>query len=203
DGLPDASGPPPVKIVDRIDADDYIVDKLVYQSFPGYYVAALLYLPKNLAGRIPAILSPCGHSTVGKAEPAYQTLHLNLVKRGYAVLTYDPVGQGERSQFWDAARGRSKYNLTCGEHAVLGNPLYLLGTSLARYRIWDGMRGIDYLTSLPQVDPGHIGCIGNSGGGTLTAYISALDPRVLVAVPSCYITTLPRRMGNRIEMDPA
>jgi dienelactone hydrolase len=203
DGLPEASGPPLVKIVDRIDADDYTVDKLVYESLPGYYVPALFYLPKYASGRIPAILSPCGHSTVGKAEPAYQTLHLNLVKRGYAVLTYDPVGQGERSQFWDVARGRSKFNLTCGEHAVLGNPLYLLGTSLARYRIWDGMRAIDYLTSLPQVDPGHIGCIGNSGGGTLTAYISALDPRVLIAVPSCYITTLPRRMGNRIEMDPA
>jgi dienelactone hydrolase len=203
DGLPEASGPPPVKIVDRIDADDYTVDKLVYESFPGYYVPGLLYLPKDAAGRISAILSPCGHSTVGKAEPAYQMLHLNLAKRGYAVLTYDPVGQGERSQFWDAARGRSKYNLSCGEHAVLGNPLYLLGTSLARYRIWDGVRGIDYLTSLPQVDSGRIGCIGNSGGGTLTAYISALDPRVLVAVPSCYITTLPRRMGNRIEMDPA
>src|SRR5262249_2978563 len=123
DGLPEASGPPPVKIVDRIDADDYAVDKLVYESFPGYYWPALLYLPKNAAGRIPAILSPCGHSTVGKAEPAYQMLHLNLAKRGYAVLTYDPVGQGERSQFWDTARGRSKYNLTCGEHAVLGNPL--------------------------------------------------------------------------------
>jgi hypothetical protein len=64
------------------------------------------------------------------------------------------------------------------------------------------MRGIDYLTSLSQIDPKRIGCIGNSGGGTLTAYISALDPRVLVAVPSCYITTLPCRMRNRIEKDP-
>jgi cephalosporin-C deacetylase-like acetyl esterase len=202
DGLPAASGPPPVQLVDRIDANDYTVDKLVYESFPGYFVPALLYLPKNAADSIPAILSPCGHSSVGKADATYQTLHINLAKRGYAVLTYDPVGQGERSQFWDAVRGRSKFNLSCGEHAVLGNPLYLLGTSLARYRIWDGMRGIDYLTSLAQVDPQRIGCIGNSGGGTLTAYISALDPRVLVAIPSCYITTLPRRMGNRIEKDP-
>src|SRR5262245_14234987 len=69
DGLPEAAGTRPVKIVDRIDADDYTVDKFVYESFPGYYVPGLLYLPKNAAGRIPAILSPCGHSTVGKAEP--------------------------------------------------------------------------------------------------------------------------------------
>ena len=99
-------------------------------------------------------------------------------------------------------KGRSRFNLSCGEHAVLGNPLYLLGTNLARYRIWDGMRGLDYLTSLPEVDPTQIGCVGNSGGGTLTAYIAALDPRVSVAAICCYITTLRRRMGNRIQEDP-
>lgn len=202
DGLPEAAEPPRVKKTGRIDADDYTIDKLVYESFPGYFVSALLYLPKKRDGAIPGILSPCGHSTVGKAEGTYQTLHINLAKRGHAVLTYDPVGQGERSQFWDNERGRSRFNLSCGEHAVLGNPLYLLGMSLARYRIWDGIRGIDYLASLPEVNSKRIGCIGNSGGGTLTAYVSALDPRVLVAVPSCYITTLPRRMGNRIEKDP-
>jgi dienelactone hydrolase len=201
-GLPEAPGPPPVQKTGRIEADDYTVDKLVYESLPGYFVSALFYLPKVRDGAVPGILGPCGHAAVGKAHATYQALHVNLVKRGYAVLTYDPVGQGERSQFWDREKGRSKFNLMCGEHAVLGNPLYLLGTSLARYMVWDGMRGIDYLCSLPEVDPKRIGCVGNSGGGTLTAYVSALDPRVLVAVPSCYITTLPRRMGNRIEEDP-
>jgi dienelactone hydrolase len=202
DGLPEAADPPPVKITGRIEADDYTIDKLVYESLPGYFVSALLYLPNKRDSKIPGVLSPCGHSTVGKAEPTYQTLHVNLAKRGYAVLTYDPVGQGERSQFWDKDRGRSRFNLSCGEHAVLGNPLYLLGTSLARYRIWDGMRGLDYLAALPEVDPKRLGCVGNSGGGTLTAYIAALDPRVLAAAPCCYLTTLPRRMGNRIETDP-
>jgi len=202
DGLPKAEGPPPARIVGRIEGDGYTIDKLVYQSFPDYHVPALLYLPAKVEGKIPAVLSPCGHSTTGKAADSYQILHINLAKRGYAVLSYDPVGQGERSQYWDADRKRSKYNLTCGEHAVLGNPLYLLGTSLAKFRIWDGIRGIDYLASLPQINPARIGCAGNSGGGTLSAYISALDPRVHAAVISCYITTLPRRMANRIEADP-
>jgi dienelactone hydrolase len=201
DGLPKAAEPPRITKVGQIDGDDYTIDKLVYESLPGYFVSALHYLPKKREGAIPVILSPCGHSAVGKAHPTYQTLHINLAKRGYAVLTYDPVGQAERSQFWDKEKGKSKFNLTCGEHAVLGNPLYLLGTSLARYMIWDGMRGIDYLCSLPEVDSKKIGCVGNSGGGTLTSYISALDPRVQVAIPGCYITTLPRRMGNRIEKD--
>lgn len=201
-GLPQSKGVPPAKALGTIDADDYVIEKLVFESAPGYFVSALLYKPRKIAGRLPGIISPCGHSAVGKAAVTYQTLHINLVKRGYIVLTYDPVGQGERSQFWDAPNKRSRFNLTCGEHAVLGNPLYLLGTNLARYRIADGMRAMDYLTSRPEVDAGRIGCVGNSGGGTLTAYIAALDPRVKAAVIGCYITTLPRRMGNRIQADP-
>jgi dienelactone hydrolase len=186
----------------RIRADGYDVEKLIFESYPGYFVSALLYTPRGKEAARPGILSPCGHSAVGKAADPYQILHVNLARRGHVVLTYDPVGQGERSQFWDADRGRSRFNLACGEHAVLGNPLYLLGTNLARYRIWDGMRGIDYLASLPQVDAKRIGCVGNSGGGALTAYIAALDPRVHAASICCYLTALPRRMSNRIEADP-
>jgi cephalosporin-C deacetylase-like acetyl esterase len=204
DGFPEKTGtPPPVQKMGTIEADDYVVEKLAYESFSGYFVPALLYKPRRITSPRPGVLSPCGHSTNGKAASAYQILHINLAKRGYVVLTHDPVGQGERSQFWDAGRGRSRINLSCGEHAVLGNPLYLLGTSLARYRIWDGMRGLDYLTSRAEVDPKRIGCVGNSGGGTLTAYIAALDPRVTVAAIGCYITTLRRRMGNRIQEDPS
>ena len=201
-GLPQWSEVPPAHHVGRIDADDYTIDKLTFESFPGYFVPALLYKPKRVEQPCPGVISPCGHSQEGKAAGTYQMLHINLAKRGYVVLTYDPVGQGERSQFWDAAKGKSRFNLTCGEHAVLGNPLYLLGSSLATYRIWDGMRAIDLLASLPEVDPQRIGCVGNSGGGTLTAYIAALDPRVACAAICCYITTLPRRMANRIEADP-
>jgi dienelactone hydrolase len=202
DGLPTADGPPPSRTLGRIEGDGYVVEKLAFESVPGYYVTALLYRPERLDAPAPGIVSPCGHSTVGKAAGPYQILHANLARRGYAVLTYDPVGQGERSQFWDAGRGRSRFNLTCGEHAVLGNPLYLLGTSLARYRIRDGVRALDLLATLPGVDPSRIGCVGNSGGGTLTAYLAALDRRIRVAVIGCYITTLPRRMANRIEADP-
>jgi dienelactone hydrolase len=119
----------------------------------------------------------------------------------HRLLSHDPVGQGERSQFCDPAKGTSRFNLVCGEHAVLGNPMYL-GVNLARYRIWDGIRALDYLASRPEVNVGRIGCVGNSGGGTLTAYISALDARVQAAAIGCYITTLPQRMATRIQTDP-
>jgi dienelactone hydrolase/pimeloyl-ACP methyl ester carboxylesterase len=201
-GLPVIDGPPPVKKTGWIEAEDYVIEKLVFESFPGYYVSALLYKPKRISRPLPGILSPCGHSMNGKADGTYQILHANLARRGFVVLTYDPVGQAERSQFWDAQESASRFNLGCGEHAVLGNPLYLLGSSLARFRIWDGMRSLDYLASLPEVDAKKLGCVGVSGGGTLTAYISALDSRVVAAAPCCYITTLPRRMANRIQVDP-
>jgi dienelactone hydrolase len=201
--LPEPGGIPPARITGTIDAGDHVVEKLVFESFPGYFVSALLYRPSKVVSPLPAVLSPCGHSTIGKAEATYQILHINLVKRGYIVLTYDPVGQGERSQFWDTEKGRSRFDLSCGEHAVLGNPLYLISSSLARYRIWDGLRALDYLTARPEVDAKRVGCVGNSGGGTLTAYIAALDPRVATAAICCYITSLRRRMGNRIQQDPS
>ena len=203
-GLPErVDKVPPATITGRIEGEDYVVEKLAFESFPSYFVPALLYRPKGIDRPAPGVLSPCGHSEIGKAAGPYQILHINLARRGYVVLTYDPVGQGERSQFWDIAKGRTRFDLGCGEHAVIGNALYLLGSSLARFRIWDGMRGIDYLASRPEVDAKRIGCVGNSGGGTLTAYITALDPRVAAAAICCYITTLPRRMGNRIQEDPS
>ncbi len=134
-GLPGPQGPPPARTTGRIEGDGYVIEKLTFESFPGYHVPALLYRPERGGPAAPGVLSPCGHSTVGKADATYQVLHVNLARSGYVVLTYDPVGQGERSQFWDATRGRSRFDLACGEHCVLGNPLYLLGSSLARYRI--------------------------------------------------------------------
>src|SRR5262245_49348783 len=95
-GLPTSNLPPPVNTTRGIEADDYSVEKLVFESFPGYFVPALLYRPKMGGGAHSAVLSPCGHSAVGKAADTYQILHVNLARRGFIVLTYDPVGQGER-----------------------------------------------------------------------------------------------------------
>lgn len=202
-GLPTERNVLNIKLTGEFEEKNYIVRKIVFESLPGYFVPAVVYLPKAGRGPFPGIISPCGHSRNGKAHGEYQILHANLASRGFVVLCYDPVGQGERSQFWDSGKKQSKYNLGCGEHAVLGSALELLGMSLARYRIWDGMRAIDALGTFPEVDPARIGCVGNSGGGTLTSYLTALDERVKAAAIGCYITTLPRRMGNRIQMDPS
>ena len=117
------------------------------------------------------------------------------------VISWDPVGQGERSQFWDTKSGKSRYNRICAEHAIMGNLAYLAGTNLARWEIWDGLRAFDYLLTRPEVDPDRINITGTSGGGFQAIHIAALEPRIKVAAPSCYITALPMRVHNRIFQD--
>lgn len=189
------------RVVGKLDRGDYLVEKVIYESRPRFFVTANLYLPKGLKERVPGILFPCGHTETGKAADLYQMGCIGLARKGYVVLNYDPLGQGERLQIVDPQTNKSRVGVGTTEHYYLGNPCFLLGTNLAMYRTWDGIRGIDYLQSRPEVDPEKIGCVGNSGGGTLTTYISAVDRRVRVAVPSCYITTLYHRLKSRIVAD--
>lgn len=199
-GLPSEKTPLHPQITGSIQMDGFRIEKLIFESLPGLYVTALVYVPEDGAQKHPAILVPVGHATDGKDH--YQALCQRLVHHGYVVICWDPPGQAERSQFWDAKAGKSRYNLICAEHAVLGNLAYLAGTNLARWEIWDGIRSADYLISRPDVDSERISITGTSGGGFQAAVIAALDPRIKVAVPSCYITALPMRMFNRIFKDP-
>ncbi len=203
-GLPTVRTPLHPRIVANIPMNGFHVEKLIFESLPGVYVTALLYVPDDNDGpatkRHPAILVAAGHATDGKAH--YQTLCQRLVQRGYVVIAWDPVGQAERSQFWDAKKGKSRYNLICAEHAVLGNLAYLAGTNLARWEIWDGLRAFDYLLTRHEVDAERINITGTSGGGFQAMHIAALEPGIKVAAISCYITSLPMRIHNRIFKDP-
>jgi hypothetical protein len=201
-GLPTTKTPLRARVTGTVPMEGYRIEKIVFESLPGLAVTALLYVPDGPPGPRPAVLVPCGHSPLGKAYPKYQEIAGRLARRGYVVLCWDPVGQGERSQFWDEARGRSRYNLVCGEHAVLGNLATLAGASLARWEVWDGMRALDYLLTRPEVDPSRLAITGTSGGGFQSTWIGALDERIGVVAPSCFPTTLPMRMANRIFEDP-
>lgn len=202
-GLPHVRTPLNARVVGEVVRDGYVVRKVIFESLPEFYVTANLYVPTLGKAPYPAILSPCGHSENGKAYEVYQHLYIGLVKRGYVVLTYDPQGQGERIQYWDFLSHRRQFDFN--QHGMAGIQEYLLGQNLARYFIWDGMRALDYLASLPEVDAARIGVTGSSGGGTLTTYITMLDPRVKVASIVTFITSIPKKIENRIndaESDP-
>jgi len=198
-GLPTEKTSLHAEITGTVSSAGFHIEKLIYQSLPGLYVTALVYVPENGEKLHPAILVPAGHSADGKNH--YQALCERLALRGYLVISWDPVGQGERSQFWDAKAKRSRYNLICGEHAVMGNLAYLAGANLARWEAWDGVRAVDYLLTRADVDGSRINITGTSGGGFQAALIGALDERIKVIIPSCYITALPMRVENRIFAD--
>lgn len=194
-GLPERTPLNP-RITGTIEREDYRIEKVVFESQPKFFVTANLYLPKSGAGPYPGILFPLGHEEGGKSNPAWQYMLVSLAKKGYVALAWDPLGQGERVQLWDEDFRTSKVVRSTTEHTVLGTQTLLAGDSVARYTVWDGMRALDYLLSRPEVDKTRIGCTGNSGGGTHTAYLSALDDRIHVAAPSCFITSWRRLLES-------
>jgi len=174
--------------------DGFTVEKLYFESRPGYYVTAALFLPNIKKGKLPAILYCCGHTNNG--FKGYQRAILNFVKKGFIVLAFDPVGQGERIQYFDA-EGKQIFE-PCFEHSYPGTQSFVSGLPPANYFIWDGIRAVDYLICRKEVDAARIGITGRSGGGTQTAYIAAMDDRIVAAAPECYITSfdkLLRSMG--------
>jgi cephalosporin-C deacetylase-like acetyl esterase len=160
----------------------YRVENVMFESRPNFLVTGNLYVPTMGTGPFPALISPCGHYGDARMNPEYQSAYLNLVKNGFVVLAYDPIGQGERRQYWNPHTGETEVGGPTTEHSMPGQLLLMMGEDLTHYRIWDGMRAIDYLLTRPEVDGARIGCAGHSGGGTLTLFISALDERVKCAV---------------------
>jgi len=167
----------------RLEREDYIIEKLIFESRPGFYVTANLYIPKNRDFPVPAVLCPLGHWHKGKAEPEIQARMIGLAKKGYAALTFDPIGQGERLQYFDEEAGKSIVGGAVEEHTMCGNQCFLTGTNLALYMIWDCIRALDYLYELEEVDEMRLACTGASGGGTLTMYLVPLENRISVSVP--------------------
>jgi dienelactone hydrolase len=167
-----------------IERDDYVVEKLHFQSLPGLYVTGNLYRPRNAAGRLPAVLYVCGHAQVvtnGVScgnKAAYQHHGIWFARHGYVCLLIDTLQLGEimgdhhgtyrLDQWWWNSRGYTP----------------------AGVEAWNGVRAIDYLQSRPDVDPDRIGMTGRSGGGSYTWTTAAIDERVRVAAPVAGITDL-------------
>jgi dienelactone hydrolase len=169
----------------------YRVERVLFESRPNHHVTGLLYLPDAKAP-VPGVLVPCGHTANGKAGESYQRVCILLARNGLAAFCYDPIGQGERVQKLDSEGKPAIRQGSTTEHTLAGIGAILVGRQAASYRVWDGFRALDYLAGRPEIDPARLGCTGNSGGGTLTSYLMALDDRIAVAAPSCYISSLER-----------
>src|SRR5262245_60075756 len=185
-GLPDYNGPLNARVTGRIERPRYVIEKVIFESLPRFWVTANLYRPAS-PGKYPGVLLPLGHWEEGK--PAMQRMAINLALKGFVALAYDPIGQGERQQAYDRRLGESLGAWATEQHFLVGGQCLLAGESFARYRIWDAKRALDYLLSRPEVESEKIGCTGCSGGGTVTTYIAALDARIKVAAPACYMNS--------------
>lgn len=184
------------RVVKQIETKRYLIDNVIFESRPGFEVTANFYRLKDIKGKVPGVLLVLGHDNDGKF--CYQDVGQRLAMSGYAVLIVDPIGQGERKQFDGKTDGVEG---CCAEHNMLGKKLQLLGENFSMWRLWDALRGMDYLLTRPEVDPNHVGVTGCSGGGTLTSYVTAFEPRLTMAAPCCYITTMLHNLENELPTD--
>jgi len=182
-GLPDYKGPLNARITGQLTNDSYTIEKVIYESLPGFFITANLYRP-NRPGRYPAVLLQSGHTQEGK--PENQRLAANLAMKGFVVLCFDPIGQGERVQTNSRQLDAPLAGWSVPEHIQMGAQAQLIGEGLSRYFIWDARRSLDYLASRPDVDASRLGAAGCSGGGALTTFLGGLDPRLKVVIPACY-----------------
>src|ERR1051326_1530250 len=180
-GLPDRNPLEPAT-AGSFARDGYRVENVMFQSRPNFWVTGNLYIPAIGPGPFPGIISPCGHYDDARMNPEYQCAYIDLALAGFVVLAYDPVGQGDCRQYWNPTAKATEVGGPTPEHSMAGQLLLLMGEDLTHYRVWDGMRAIDYLLTRAEVDPKRIGCAGHSGGGTLTRFIAAIDTRVQCVV---------------------
>ncbi|MBQ9336639.1 MAG: acetylxylan esterase [Lentisphaeria bacterium] len=180
------------QVTGQISTEKLLIDKVLFQSRPGYYVSALFYRPKSAAKKLPGVLFLCGHSAEGKHSATYQRVPQSLALRGFGVLAVDPYGQGERREHGGGA---------AAEHNRFGQRLALLGEFFGTWRLHDALTALEYLKSRPEIDPARLGVTGCSGGGTMTSYVNAFSPDLIMAAPVCSMTRLTSNLENEIAAD--
>ena len=189
------------RITGVIEHPKFTIEKVVFESRPDFLVTASLYVPKELRGPAPAILGNCGHDRTGKGSEENQAYSQEMAQCGYVVLTFDPLAQGERDQHLTLPQGHVLRTNCALAHTVMGQQLQLSGEFFGAWMAWDGMRALDYLLSRPEVDPARVAVTGNSGGGCLTTWLWALERRIGMAAPSCWVNSFLAVIENEVGGD--
>ena len=188
------------RVTGRLKRADHVVEKVIYESRPGFLVTANLYVPRGGPAKHPIVVVSCGHAQNGKAHGYDQGAGQDFSRLGYLTMVYDPISQGERYQY-PVHEGARWPRWSVEDHNMLGNQMSLLGEFSGVWFAWDGMRAIDYLVSRPDADGSRVGVIGYSGGGMCTTYLAAFDDRVTMAAPSCWVSTWLHNLENELRSD--
>ncbi len=158
----------------KISKESYSIEKVYFESYPGFLVTGNLYRPGGKQGPFPGILAPHGHWTYGRLEnqplSSVPGRCINMARQGYVVFSYDMLGYNDSRQIKDHRREMDR---------VFG----LWGIGYLGLQLWNSIRSVDFLESLPDVDQSRIGCTGASGGGTQTFLLTAVDDRIKVSAP--------------------
>jgi dienelactone hydrolase len=178
--LPDRA-PLNLRTTGALDRPAYRIEKLVYESRPGLFVTANLYVPKAGAPPYPGVLFHMGHATDGKSSALYQRCCQGLAQLGYVVLAFDPMGQGERTNYPRPGGWLTRLSSADAEHTVPGRQMLLTGETATGMQLWDAIRSLDVLAADPRVDPKRLASTGQSGGATLTMMLAAADDRLAAA----------------------
>ena len=196
-GLPDVKTPLNAKVGPVVRCDGFTLQNVLFESQPGVYVVGHLFLPDAAKFKPPysCVMMPMGHSDDGILNLRYATHAAMTARAGLAVFSWDPIGQGERRQI--DRRFEAQYSECAREHSSLGARGWLVGWNFARFRIWDAIRAVDYVLTRKEIDGGRLGVMGTSGGGTMSAYMQALDERITVAFPNCFISSIRAVFGER------
>jgi len=166
----------------RVEMKGYSVRNIAFQTRPGVYATANLYVP-NGKGPFPAVIFMLGHWEIGKIEEMHvQPVGHSLASNGYVCLCIDPWGSGERTTIHGILEDH-------GDNNNLGSSLMNIGESHLGIELSDNIRGVDLLCSLPYVDARHVGATGASGGGNQTMWLTAMDERIKAAVPVVSVGT--------------
>ncbi|MBI2685444.1 MAG: acetylxylan esterase [Acidobacteria bacterium] len=176
------------RITGTLERATYRIDKVVFESRPGLHVTGNLYVPSRPRRAMAAILVQMGHAPQGKAYPSYQRLCQGLAKLGFVAFGFDPMGQGERIYYPDSTGKRTRTGSVDDEHSTAGRQMLLTGDTASRLQTWDAVRALDYLHTLPFIDRARIGTTGQSGGGTDSMFLIAVDDRIAVAALSSAIS---------------
>lgn len=176
------------RITGTVDHGDHIVEKVLYESLPGLYVTALVYIPKQLDGPAPAVMCVNGHWSGAKSMPLIQERCMGLAKMGVIAFCQDVIGTGERQNF-------SGTPPTTYHGFYRGAVPRIVDRSLLGYIMYECTRGMDYLLTRDDVDPHRVMCTGASGGGKQSMFFPALDDRLAGSVPVCYVGSYQAHMG--------